>query len=127
MQPTSLFQTRTQTQTQQQTQTQPQTQQKKYFGRFKTSPEFPECLECGGTDTKEHYFTQTWCRGRRRWEAESCCLGCLRFSHRSYEDPDFETPEEHEKRYWTEAVRQEAAAADGGARAGAGAGAAAVE
>lgn len=34
-----------------------------YFGRFKTSPEFPQCLACGGTNTKEHYFTQTWCVG----------------------------------------------------------------
>jgi hypothetical protein len=24
-----------------------------YFGRFKTSPEFPECLACGGGNTKE--------------------------------------------------------------------------
>jgi hypothetical protein len=31
-----------------------------YFGRFKTSGEFPDCLACGGKNTKEHYFTQTW-------------------------------------------------------------------
>ena len=36
-----------------------------YFGRFKTSGEFPECLACKGANTKEHYFTQTWW-GRRR-------------------------------------------------------------
>jgi hypothetical protein len=29
-----------------------------WAARFKRSEEFPECLACGGTNTKEHAFTQ---------------------------------------------------------------------
>jgi hypothetical protein len=79
-----------------------------YFGRFKTSPEFPECLACGGTNTKEHAFSQTWCRGKRVWEAESVCLDCLQFSHRAYRDPDFQMPEEFEKERWQRLVAEQA-------------------
>jgi hypothetical protein len=63
--------------------------------------DFPACLVCGGADTREHHFSQTWCRGKRAWECESLCLGCHAFSWRSYADPDFETPEQHEKRVWS--------------------------
>lgn len=153
-----------------------------YFGRFKTSPEFPECLACGGRRTKEHFFVQaraarggrprwamcgvvaqgprapllagyatqahaptfgraydpacltpapasqidtsasvpraprlqthpqTWYRGKRFWESEAYCLDCAFFSYRGYRDPDFETPEQFEKRRWTELVAEHAAA-----------------
>jgi hypothetical protein len=151
-----------------------------YFGRFKTSPEFPECLACGGANTKEHAFSQargagggrgggrrpsasarallaartslrsaargalphaplqahwlpsipcrpcpllapsfpsplprqTWCRGKRVWEAESVCLDCLQFSHRAYRDPDFQTPEEFEKERWQRLVAEQAQLAE---------------
>lgn len=43
---------------------------------------------------------QTWCRGAKTWESETLCLDCHSFSWRSYKDPDFATPEEHEKRRW---------------------------
>jgi hypothetical protein len=33
-----------------------------WAARWKCNDDFPECLACGGTRTKEHYFTQTWCR-----------------------------------------------------------------
>ena len=59
--------------------------------------------------TQEHYFTQTWCRGKRVWEAESACLDCLQFSHRAYRDPDFKTPEQHDKEHWTALVAEQAA------------------
>lgn len=29
-----------------------------WAARFKCSQEFPECLACGGSNTKEHAFTQ---------------------------------------------------------------------
>lgn len=34
--------------------------------RWKCNDDFPECLGCGGQRTKEHYFTQTWCRWANR-------------------------------------------------------------
>ncbi|WIA11099.1 hypothetical protein OEZ85_011244 [Tetradesmus obliquus] len=71
-----------------------------WAGRWKTSAEFPQCLACGGSNTKEHAFTQTWCRGKRVWESESLCLDCHRFSWRGYRDPDFKTPEQYEKERW---------------------------
>lgn len=77
-----------------------------YFGRFKTSGEFPECLACGSRNTKEHYFTQTWCRGKRVWECESVCLDCLKFSFRGYRDPDFKTPEQFDKERWETMVAE---------------------
>ncbi|KAI8464763.1 MAG: hypothetical protein J3K34DRAFT_380210 [Monoraphidium minutum] len=79
-----------------------------YFGRFKASAEFPECLACSSANTKEHYFTQTWCRGKRVWECESVCLDCLQYSFRAYRDPDFQTPEEFEKARWTALVAEQA-------------------
>lgn len=75
---------------------------------MQTSPEFPECLACGGANTKEHYFTQTWCRGQRAWECESLCLDCLQYSFRGYVDPDFKMPEEAEKERWEALVAEQA-------------------
>ncbi|KAG2496286.1 hypothetical protein HYH03_005519 [Edaphochlamys debaryana] len=73
-----------------------------WSGRWKRNEDFPACLapECGGSDTREHYFTQTWCRGKRLWASESLCLACHSFSWRSYRDPDFKTPEQYEKELW---------------------------
>lgn len=53
---------------------------------------------------------QTWCRGKKVWEAESLCLDCHAFSFRSYADPDFETPEQYEKRRWQELAQGETVA-----------------
>ena len=72
---------------------------------WKPNPDFPECLCCGSTNTKEHHFVQMWCRGRKKWESESFCLDCNMFSWRSYADPDFKTPEETEKDRWNELIR----------------------
>ena len=57
-------------------------------------------MSCGSTRTKEHHFTQTWCRGKRLWESETLCLECHTFSWRSYCDPDFVYPEDFEKLRW---------------------------
>ena len=46
-------------------------------------------------------------RGRKHWESEALCLGCLAFSHRAYRDPDFMSPEEHTKRQWGGALLQQ--------------------
>lgn len=73
---------------------------REWAARWKPNEAWPECLACGSTDTKEHYFTQTWCRGKKTWESESLCLSCHAFSRRAYRDPDFKTPEEHEKERW---------------------------
>ncbi|PNW81318.1 hypothetical protein CHLRE_07g350926v5 [Chlamydomonas reinhardtii] len=72
--------------------------------RWKRNDDFPHCLApgCGGADTREHYFTQTWCRGKRLWASESLCMACHAFSFRSYADPDFKTPEQYEKELWEE-------------------------
>lgn len=37
--------------------------------------------------TKEHHFTQDWCRGAKRWESEAFCSDCHCWSWRSYVDP----------------------------------------
>ncbi|EFJ48586.1 hypothetical protein VOLCADRAFT_90712 [Volvox carteri f. nagariensis] len=73
-----------------------------WSSRWKRNDDFPACLaeECGSSDTREHYFTQTWCRGKRVWASESLCMSCHRFSWRSYRDPDFKTPEQYEKEVW---------------------------
>ncbi|GIL82954.1 hypothetical protein Vretifemale_11645, partial [Volvox reticuliferus] len=73
-----------------------------WSSRWKRNEDFPTCLaeDCGSTDTREHYFTQTWCRGKRVWASESLCMACHRFSWRSYRDPDFKTPEQYEKELW---------------------------
>eukprot|EP01024_Parvocaulis_polyphysoides_P016280 TRINITY_DN17226_c0_g1_i1.p1 TRINITY_DN17226_c0_g1~~TRINITY_DN17226_c0_g1_i1.p1 ORF type:complete len:147 (-),score=20.80 TRINITY_DN17226_c0_g1_i1:113-520(-) len=75
-----------------------------WAARWKQNQDFPECLECNGNNTKEHFFTQSWCRGKKLWESELLCLDCHKFSYRSYKDPDFETPEEYEKRRWEESL-----------------------
>lgn len=97
--------------------------------RWKPNPDFPSCLGCSSNNTKEHYFTQTWCRGRKWWQAESLCLDCHCFSWREYHDPDFKTPEQWEKEEWTartkaemfamfQAKQRQAQAAAGGSAAG---------
>ena len=63
-------------------------------------PIFADCLNCGGKNTKEHAFTQTRCRGKKKWDSECLCLDCHMFSRRQYTDPDFKTPEEYEKERW---------------------------
>ncbi|GFH19178.1 uncharacterized protein HaLaN_16084 [Haematococcus lacustris] len=79
--------------------------------RWKPNPDFPSCLGCSSNNTKEHYFTQTWC------------------SWREYHDPDFKTPEQWEKEEWTartkaemfamfQAKQRQAQAAAGGSAAG---------
>eukprot|EP00879_Flechtneria_rotunda_P003561 GHRR01003795.1.p1 GENE.GHRR01003795.1~~GHRR01003795.1.p1 ORF type:complete len:147 (+),score=35.71 GHRR01003795.1:251-691(+) len=75
-----------------------------WAARWKRSEEFPDCLACQGTNTKEHAFSQTWCRGKRVWESELLCLDCHKFSWRFYRDPDFKTPNQYEKERWTELV-----------------------
>ncbi|KAF5831486.1 hypothetical protein DUNSADRAFT_13044 [Dunaliella salina] len=77
-----------------------------WAARWKNNGDFPECLACGSKQTKEHYFVQTWCRGKKWWESESLCLDCHTFSFRSYTDPDFKTPEEWEKEMWSEMTKE---------------------
>eukprot|EP00889_Picochlorum_renovo_P007237 jgi/Picre1/34267/NNA_001741.t1 len=48
-----------------------------WAARWKTNEEFAECLNCGSTNTKEHAFTQTWCRGKKKWDSECLCLDCI--------------------------------------------------
>lgn len=79
-----------------------------WSARWKRNDDFPDCLECGGKKTKEHHFTQTWCRGKKKWESELLCLDCHSYSWRSYSDPDFMTPEDYEKQRW-ESLMAEAA------------------
>jgi hypothetical protein len=71
-----------------------------WSSRWKPNDAWPECLQCGSKNTKEHYFIQTWCRGKKKWESECLCLDCHSFSFRSYCDPDFKTPEDAEKERW---------------------------
>ena len=52
-------------------------------------------------------FWQTWCRGKKHWESETLCLDCHNFSWRAYRDPDFKTPEDNEKEYWENLVRNQ--------------------
>ncbi len=33
-----------------------------WAARWKQNADFPACLACKSESTKEHYFTQTWCR-----------------------------------------------------------------
>ena len=81
-----------------------------WAARWKPNEAFPECLNCGGSRTKEHAFTQTWCRGKKTWDAEALCLDCHMFSRRTYRDPDFKTPEDYEKERWEALVRGEGGA-----------------
>jgi len=74
-----------------------------WSSRWKRNDDFPDCLHCGSHDsTRECHFVQTWCRAKKCWEAESLCMSCLRFSWRSYRDPDFKTPEQYEAERWAE-------------------------
>ena len=85
-----------------------------WISRWKQNERFPDCLSCGSTDTKEHNFTQTWCRGKKKFESESICVDCHMWSWRSYADPDFLTPEEYDKLRWEKMVAEHAAqTADG--------------
>ena len=97
-----------------------------WSSRWKRNDDYPECLHCGSTSaTRECHFVQTWCRAKKCWEAESLCVSCLRFSWRSYRDPDFKTPEQYEAERWAEllgrklAVKEEGG--EEGGRGGAGA------
>jgi len=91
---------------------------------WKRNDRFPDCLICGSTNTKEHHFEQTWCRGKKLFESELLCLDCHMFSWRSYRDPDFLYPEEFEKIRWEKAIEEkkkkdvEAKAAKAAAEAG---------
>jgi hypothetical protein len=38
-----------------------------WAARFKRSEEFPDCLACGGTHTKEHAFTQVGPQAAHRY------------------------------------------------------------
>lgn len=51
---------------------------------LRRNDDLPECLGCGSKATKEHHFTQTWCRGKRMWESECICLDCQNWSFRAY-------------------------------------------
>ncbi|KAK2079746.1 hypothetical protein QBZ16_002141 [Prototheca wickerhamii] len=84
---------------------------KEWAARWKQNEAYPECLVCGSHNTKEHHFTQTWCRGKKKWESETVCLDCHSFSKRSYSDPDFKTPEEYDKDRWQELVASNAGTA----------------
>mmetsp|Transcript_39967 Transcript_39967/g.55557 ORF Transcript_39967/g.55557 Transcript_39967/m.55557 type:complete len:154 (+) Transcript_39967:170-631(+) len=79
-----------------------------WTSRWKRNDDFPDCLACGSKNTKEHHFTQTWCRGKKKWESELLCLDCHMFSWRSYCDPDFLMPEEYEKLKWAKMLEEQA-------------------
>lgn len=80
-----------------------------WSSRWKRNDDFPDCLACGSTNTKEHHFNQTWCRGKKIWESELLCLDCNMWSWRSYSDPDFMMPEDYEKQKWNEMVADQKA------------------
>lgn len=48
---------------------------------------------------------QSWCKGQRKWEQESVCLDCMRFSYRAYQDPEWKLPAEYEKERWMQILR----------------------
>ena len=77
-----------------------------WSAHWKRNEDLQACLACGSCNTKEHHFIQTWCRGKKKWESETLCEDCHLFSFRSYEDPDFKTPEEYEKEKWETFVSQ---------------------
>ena len=62
--------------------------------------DFPDCLACGSTRTKEHHFRQDWCRGAKKWESETFCSDCHGWSWRSYADPSWLSGEEAERIGW---------------------------
>ena len=81
---------------------------KEYASRWKANHDHPlltACISCKGINTKEHHFMQTWCRSCVQWEAEILCLDCHGFSHRSFKDPNFKTPAQHEKETWENMAR----------------------
>ena len=46
-----------------------------WSARWKRNDDFPDCLQCKGTNTKEHHFTQVhlgWCR---RYSMVQCMPG----------------------------------------------------
>ena len=65
-----------------------------------SNDDLPDCLSCGSTETKEHHFVQSWCRGNRMWESETFCTACHAWSWRSYADPEFMMPETFERLKW---------------------------
>ncbi|KAK3266984.1 hypothetical protein CYMTET_24425 [Cymbomonas tetramitiformis] len=71
---------------------------------WKRNNDFPDCLSCGGKHTVEHHFSQTWTRGKKKWESEALCMDCHMFSWREYCDPDFLAPEEYEKAKWDKTI-----------------------
>ena len=79
-----------------------------WSSRWKQNDRFPDCLACQSVSTKEHHFTQTWCRGKRQFESELLCSDCHMFSWRSYSDPDFMLPEEYDKIRWEKMVEAKA-------------------
>jgi len=79
-----------------------------WISRWKPNERFPDCLSCGSTNTKEHHFSQTWCRGKKKFESETICCECHMWSWRSYADPDFLTPEEYDKLKWEKMVAEHA-------------------
>lgn len=72
-----------------------------WSARWKPNPDFPDCGNCGlAAHTREHHFVQTWCRGKKTWEAESLCVACGACTRREYRDPDFQTPEQVDAAAW---------------------------
>ena len=43
---------------------------------------------------------QDWCRGFKRWSAESFCSDCHAWSWRSYADPDWLSGEDAQRLAW---------------------------
>ena len=78
----------------------------RWAARWKRNDDYPDCLACGSMNTKEHHFMQAWCRGKKKFESEILCMDCYMFSWRSYCDPDFETPEYHQKKLWERIVEE---------------------
>jgi 5-methylcytosine-specific restriction endonuclease McrA len=77
-----------------------------WSARWKRNDDYPACANCGGTGaTREHHFVQTWCRGKKTWDAESLCVACGAFTRRRYVDPDFRTPEQVEAAAWAELMK----------------------
>jgi hypothetical protein len=81
-----------------------------WASRWKRNDDIPDCLACGSTNTKEHYFKQRWCRGKCQWESELICMDCNMYSFREYSDPDFLTPEDYDRIEWTRRIKEAEAA-----------------
>eukprot|EP00873_Tetraselmis_striata_P005537 jgi/Tetstr1/425801/TSEL_001584.t1 len=76
-----------------------------WAARWKRNEDLPDCLACGSLNTKEHAFTQRWCRGKKQWDSDLLCMDCHLFSQRKYSDPDFLTPEDYEKVEWETKIK----------------------